>query len=643
MNAVLGRGTAEQSAHAALITDSRLAALAWDGRAIVAGVETDAPFRLGHDLALHQLPAPGGTVTRLFGMADDPKRHWADATATYLNRPWPAWLAAAQVEPSLLWPHVPPAAWNLWNARLFPLLPDRDESLRLALALQDPSQAGAAWRAHWAASPRLSLAEGFAQADGEQILAEIAALEDEVITRRALVCLEREQPATELAALLHSHTSDILARRGQRVAARLADADPVLQWRGYRALAVAAGEPAWEERAFAVLAHQIETTVTQQQPGTPAPAASPLPVGTAARVETAARIDFGGGWTDTPPYSLERGGTVLNAAILLDGSYPIVVEGAWLPEPRILLESLDIGETLEPATVGEIYACANPADPFALLKAALLLKGIVPANSLASTPVATALAPWPGGVRLRTQTTIPRGSGLGTSSILAGAVLACLDRLLGLPPSQARLFDEVLWLEQMLTTGGGWQDQAGGLVGGIKLVTTAPALHQTLAVEPLVTTAATADELAERLMLVYTGQQRLAKNLLRAVMSRWMLRDPEMVWLLGEIGRLAVSMRDALAGGDVDGFGEMVGAHWELNKRMDPGCTNPFIDDLFAFMRPYMRGAKLAGAGGGGFAIVVANRDSAAQALHAALDAHYAGTPVRVWPHAIPTAGIRIT
>jgi fucokinase len=246
-------------------------------------------------------------------------------------------------------------------------------------------------------------------------------------------------------------------------------------------------------------------------------------------------------------------------------------------------------------------------------------------------------------VRLRTQTTIPRGSGLGTSSILAGAVLACLDRLLGLPPSQARLFDEVLWLEQMLTTGGGWQDQAGGLVGGIKLVTTAPGLHQTLAVDPLVTTAATAGELQNRLLLVYTGQQRLAKNLLRAVMSRWMLRDPEMVWLMGEIGRLAVSMRDALVAGDVDGFGEMVGAHWELNKRMDPGCTNPCIDDLFAFMRPFIQGAKLAGAGGGGFAIVVANRGTAAQALRAALAAHYAGAPVRVWPHAIPDEGLRIT
>jgi galactokinase/mevalonate kinase-like predicted kinase len=106
--------------------------------------------------------------------------------------------------------------------------------------------------------------------------------------------------------------------------------------------------------------------------------------------------------------------------------------------------------------------------------------------------------------------------------------------------------------------------------------------------------------LAERLLLVYTGQQRLARNLLRAVMARWMARDPEMVWILEEIARLATAMRDALETGDLDGFGALPGEHWALNKRMDPGCTNPFIDGLFEMLGPYINGGKLAGAGGGG-------------------------------------------
>ena len=190
------------------------------------------------------------------------------------------------------------------------------------------------------------------------------------------------------------------------------------------------------------------------------------------KVAAAARIDFGGGWTDTPPYSLERGGTVLNGAITLHGKHPITAEAKWLSEPRLILESRDGGVQRELTQVGEVLAYANPADPLALLKAALVLRGIVQTEGDPHQLLAKQLQRLGGGLHLRTQTNIPRGSGLGTSSIMAGAVLACLGHLIGIELAQARLFDEVLCLEQMMTTGGGWQDQVGGLVGGIKLITT---------------------------------------------------------------------------------------------------------------------------------------------------------------------------
>jgi fucokinase len=139
---------------------------------------------------------------------------------------------------------------------------------------------------------------------------------------------------------------------------------------------------------------------------------------------------------------------------------------------------------------------------------------------------------------------------------------------------------------------------------------------------------------------VYTGQQRLAKDLLQRVMGRWMARDPEMVWIQGEIARLAVAMRDALRAGEIGAFGALLSEHWALNKRMDPGCTNPFIDGLFRAMTPYIDGGKLAGAGGGGFAIVVARDLGAAQALSAMLAQEYPGTPTSVWPSTIPSEGM---
>ena len=268
----------------------------------------------------------------------------------------------------------------------------------------------------------------------------------------------------------------------------------------------------------------------------------------------AARIDFGGGWTDTPPHSIERGGTVLNAAVTLRGAHPIVAEVDRLPEPRLVLVSRDLDATLEPRLAGDVLAYANPADPFALQKAALVLRGVVPPDTDPQQPLADLLRER-GGLRLSTGTNIPFGSGLGTSSILAGAVLAALQAL-GSGSSEeprsatAQLFDEVLCLEQMLTTGGGWQDQVGGLTGEIKLVTTPPGLPQKITVQPVPLTAAIAEQFGERLLLVYTGQRRLAKNLFRTVMRRWMARDPEMTWIQGEIARLALAMRAALSAGD---------------------------------------------------------------------------------------------
>jgi fucokinase len=642
INAVV-EGDIAVFARPGLLIDSHLSGpLTLHGAALIANLRTGQSLTLGADVVLQQMPVDGGFVTRVYGLHDNPKHIWNTPVATFMNRPWQEWLGQVGIDAQLLWPDVPDDARTLWNARLYALAVDREESLKLALPLQDPVKASLQWRAAWESCHRLSLAESFARADGERLLAEIASIEDLVAAHRFYSAVEVEQPAAEIKPLLGS-SERVVARRAQRVAERLADADPVLQLRGYKALTEAAGESSWEDRAFAVLAAMIEEDVSARRK-TPRQASAErlAPCDKPIRVKAAARIDFGGGWTDTPPYSIERGGAVLNGAVTLHGSYPIIAEVERLSEPMLVLESRDIDAAIEPARVGDVLTCANPDDPFALLKAALILRGIIPADSDPDLPLAEQLRPL-GGVRLSTQTTIPRGSGLGTSSILAGAVLICLARLQGVDLAQSRLFDEVLCLEQMLTTGGGWQDQVGGLVGGVKLVTTEPGLPQKIQVEPVCMSASAKARLADRLMLIYTGQQRLAKNLLRAVMGRWMARDPEMTWIQQEIARLALAMRDALTMGDLGQFGALLGEHWALNKRMDPGCTNPFIDDLFELMEPYINGGKLAGAGGGGFAMVIARDEQAVGALTAKLESVYRGTSVAVWSCAVPEEGVVIS
>ena len=60
---------------------------------------------------------------------------------------------------------------------------------------------------------------------------------------------------------------------------------------------------------------------------------------------------------------------------------------------------------------------------------------------------------------------MPHGSGLGTSSILAAAILAALYELRGFEVSPHGLVHAVLIVEQMLTTGGGWQVSRKGGFG----------------------------------------------------------------------------------------------------------------------------------------------------------------------------------
>lgn len=78
--------------------------------------------------------------------------------------------------------------------------------------------------------------------------------------------------------------------------------------------------------------------------------------------------------TDTPPYCNEKGGVVLNAAILLNGQEPIEVELRKLPENHIEFASLDLDAHGVVTTAAEIQDCHNPYDSFALHKAALITK-----------------------------------------------------------------------------------------------------------------------------------------------------------------------------------------------------------------------------------------------------------------------------
>jgi len=67
----------------------------------------------------------------------------------------------------------------------------------------------------------------------------------------------------------------------------------------------------------------------------------------------------------------------------------------------------------------------------------------------------------------------------------------------------------------MLTTGGGWQDQVGGLCPGIKVGTSRNQLPLEVKTNPIKTPEGFIEKLENHLVVVFTGKTRLARNMLQ--------------------------------------------------------------------------------------------------------------------------------
>lgn len=237
-----------------------------------------------------------------------------------------------------------------------------------------------------------------------------------------------------------------------------------------------------------------------------------------------------------------------------------------------------------------------------------------------------------GGIYLSTQVYgVPKGSGLGTSSILSGACVKGIFEFLGLDRTDDEIYDVVLGMEQIMSTGGGWQDQVGGLTDGIKFITTCPGIDQHLKVEKIEMPEEGKKELKDRFALIYTGQRRLARNLLRDVVGGYIGGRPESLEALKEMKAVAVLMRLALEQGDIDEFASLLNRHWKLSCQLDSGTTNTCIDQILLVCEELIDGKFISGAGGGGFIQVILKKGVTREQLHEHLRRVFQDSGVDVW------------
>ena len=341
------------------------------------------------------------------------------------------------------------------------------------------------------------------------------------------------------------------------------------------------------------------------------------------------RVNFAGGWTDTPPYCLENGGKVLNAAILLDGNTPVEVSIEKIKEKKIIIESKDIDEKHEYTNISELQDVDDPFEPFSLQKACLLVCGIIPKEGGNLNEILERVG---SGFILHSEIiNTPKGSGLGNTSILAIACAKAVLEFFGIKYNENYLYNIVLAIEQIMTTGGGWQDQVGGISKGINLISSKQGINQIITKKELNISDETKKQFKERFCLIYTGERRLARNLLKEVIKRYIGNVGDNLRALDKIKDLADEMSYALENGNIDLFASLLNCHLQYSKMIDSGATNGLIDKIFEIIDDMIDGKMVCGAGGGGFLQVILKKNVTKKMLHNKLRGLFPDSEIGVW------------
>lgn len=356
------------------------------------------------------------------------------------------------------------------------------------------------------------------------------------------------------------------------------------------------------------------------------------------------RIDIAGGWTDTPPFCLMEGGSVVNLAIELNGQQPIQTYVKPCREHHVVLKSIDLGASEIVETYEQLADFKRVGSPFSIPKAALALAGFLPQYSQEKYPdLKSQLMAFGCGIEITLLSAIPAGSGLGTSSVLAATVLGTINDFLSLGWDKNEICHKTLVLEQLLTTGGGWQDQFGGVLQGVKLLQTNKGFEQQPIVHWLPTDLYTQPEYQACHLLYYTGITRTAKTILAEIVQKMFLNDHDQVALLREMKAHSLQMYEAIQRNDFKEMGKLVGKTWLQNQAIDAG-TNPLeVKKLTDLIDDLCLGYKLPGAGGGGYLYMVAKDPEAAARIKVILNANRPNGNARFVGMSLSKTGLQVS
>ena len=285
--------------------------------------------------------------------------------------------------------------------------------------------------------------------------------------------------------------------------------------------------------------------------------------------QTPLRIGVLGGGTDLPDYYREHGGRVLNCAI--DKYIYVIVKQRFDDDIYVNYSKKEI--------VSKVSDLEHE-----LVREAMLMTGVTE------------------GVEITTLADIPSaGSGLGSSSAVTVGLLHALFAYQGHQVAAEELAQRACEIEiERCGKPIGKQDQYIAAFGGMRDIRFGPG--EQVVAEELGLSAAERRALQHQIMLFYTGITRSADTILAEQSANIAATLPEL-HLLRDLAGFAV---DRLRSGDVDAIGPALRKSWDAKRKLASGVSNGQIDGAVGrALDAGATGAKLTGAGGGGFLLVI--------------------------------------
>ena len=543
-------------------------------------------------------------AVRPYGYNDKFRGHVGDPSTEYLGHPFARWAAERGIDPQAI-----EGGADLQSARIFPVVANvHDAGIVLRWMLGDTELQGGSML--WHQSPRLSADELSAQANLQRLARQRQAYRVQnwsFLARNyahsVFYQIDLDDAAHEFAANHIAEPSALPAN--ESLLTRIHDA----MFRSELQRLTGCDSRQSEQRAFGLLRDGLTQPVLARKQRPRLSVYSDQIVWGRSPV----RIDIAGGWTDTPPFCLMEGGNVINLAIELNGQPPLQTYIKPCAEPHIILRSIDLGAAEVIDNYDALRDFHHVGSPFSIPKAALALAGFLPeygADQYSS--LRDQLQAFGCGIEVTLLSAIPAGSGLGTSSLLASTVLGAISDFCGLMWDKNEIGRRTLVLEQLLTTGGGWQDQFGGLLQGVKLLQTDKGFDQKPVVRWLPSSLFTQPEYRPCHLLYYTGITRTAKKILAEIVRRMFLNQHDELALLRQMKQHTMEMYEALQRENFDVMGRLIRKTWQQNQLLDSGTNPAEVQRITALIDDLCLGYKLPGAGGGGYLYMVAKDPEAA-------------------------------